>query len=62
MSTATVSNTAWLICEATARFQISAYSRYRSSSILPSTSAGVIAAEVGRMASCASWAFFDLVL
>ena len=24
--------------------------------------AGVIAAEVGRMASCASWAFFDLVL
>ena len=38
MSTATVSNTACAICEATARFQISAYSRYRSSSILPSMS------------------------
>ena len=40
MSTATVSKTAWLIWEATARFQISEYNLYRSPSTLPSTCAG----------------------
>jgi hypothetical protein len=44
-----------------ARFQISSYRRRSSSLRKRETCAGVRSAEVGRTASCASCAFFDLV-
>ena len=57
----TVLSVAGTICEATARFQISSYRRRSSSLRKRATCAGVRSAEVGRTASCASCAFFDLV-
>ena len=60
-STATVSSVAGIIWQAMVRFQISSYRRRPSSSKCLATCAGVRSAEVGRIASCASCAFFDLV-
>ena len=61
-STLTVFIVAGTICEATARFQISSYRRRSSSGRYFATDAGVRSAELGRIASCASCAFFDLVV
>src|SRR5687767_9182445 len=61
-STATVLSVAGTICEATARFHTSSYRRRSSSARNLATLAGVRSAEVGRIASCASCAFLDLVL
>ncbi len=61
-SALTVSNTACSIWQAMLRFQISSYSLRCSSVSLPWISSGARAAEVGRTASWASWAFLDLVL
>ncbi len=63
MSTATVSKTAWLIWQAMVRFQISEYSTMRivvqlARELVGRRGGGM----VGRIASCASCAFFDLVL
>ncbi len=61
-STETVLSVAWIIWQATVRFQINSYSLRWSSLRNAATAFGVYIAEVGRIASCASCAFFDLVL
>ena len=61
MRTLTDSPVASFICEATVRFQISSYSR--NSSPLSPVCAGVRnRSPAGRIASCASWAFFTLLV
>ena len=55
------SYSAGIIWQATNRFQISRYSFISSSARYVSTTSGVSAMDVGRIASCASCAsFFDL--
>jgi len=61
-STDTVFSVAWIIWQATVRFQISSYSLRCSSLRKAATSRGVRIAEVGRIASCASCAFLLLAL
>ena len=62
MSTLVWSYRAWAIWEATARFQISSYSRRWDGSRWAVTTSGVRATAVGRIPSWASWACLALAL
>ena len=59
--TLTDSPVASFICEATVRFQISSYSR-NSSPARPVCTGVRNRSPAGRIASCASWAFFTLLV
>ena len=61
-STATWSSSADCICEATARFHTRSYKRRCSGLRRCATLSGVRLTSVGRMASCASWAFLALLV
>jgi hypothetical protein len=62
--TETDSPTASFIWEATVRFQISSYSRSSSPDSPARAAAGGVRkrSPAGRIASCASWAFFTLLV
>ena len=62
ISTVTWSSSADCIWLATARFQISSYSLRCSGLRYRPTRSGVSETSVGRIASCASWAFLALLL
>lgn len=57
MRTVTVSPTASFICEASVRLQISSYSR-KASPLNPVSAGAAKCSPAGRIASCASCAFF----